>query len=53
MGSPARAVRELSDDEIYAMISLAAPDYRQVGASMLADGLLVHPSVHATCWPAR
>ena len=53
MGSPARAVRELSDDEIYAMISLAAPDYRQVGASMLADGLLVHPSVHATCWPDR
>ena len=51
LGFPARAVRELSDEEIESMITLAAPDYRKVGASMLAGGLLAHPPADADVWP--
>lgn len=52
-GSPARAVRELTDEELESMVTLAAPDYRAVAESMLADGLMEHPPVDARVWPVK
>ena len=51
MGSPARAVRELTDEEIEAAVTVAAPAYAQVAQAMLADGLMAHPSADACIWP--
>ena len=51
VGSPARAVRELSDGEIRTMVTCAASDYAQVGAAMLAEGLMQSPSVGVDVWP--
>lgn len=51
MGSPARAVRELTDEEIEAMITVAAPAYREVSTNMMADGVMLAPPVGATVWP--
>ena len=51
MGSPARAVRELTDEEIEAAVTVAAPAYAEVARAMLADGLMQHPSATATIWP--
>lgn len=53
MGSPARAVRKLDEAEIESMVTLAAPDYAQVGASMLENGLMEHPSADANIWPVE
>ena len=50
-GSPARAVRELTDEELETMVTLAAPDYRALSLAMLADGLMAHPSPEARIWP--
>ena len=50
-GSPARVVRELTDEELESMVTLAAPDYRAVAQSMLADGLMAHPGPDARVWP--
>ena len=52
MGSPAKAVRELTDEEVEFMVTNAAPDYALVSNSMLANGLLVNPPVGSTVWPA-
>ena len=51
MGSPARAVRELTDEEIEAAVTVAAPAYANVARAMLAEGLMAHPSVDACIWP--
>lgn len=51
MGSPARAVRELTDEEIEAAVTVAAPAYAQVAQAMLAEGLMAHPSENAHIWP--
>ena len=53
MGSPARVARELSDEEVHSMITLAAIDYREVARSMHANGVLVHPPADADIWPPR
>ncbi|MBQ3301605.1 MAG: gamma carbonic anhydrase family protein [Eggerthellaceae bacterium] len=50
-GSPARAMRKLTDEELESMVTLAAPDYSEVSDAMLADGLMVHPSETARIWP--
>ena len=51
MGSPARAVRELTDEEIESMVTRAAPDYAEVGESMRANGLMANPPADADVWP--
>ena len=51
VGSPARAVRQLTPEEIEFQITQAAPDYWEVGKAMLADGLMAHPSADCTVWP--
>ena len=51
MGSPARAVRQLTDEEIEALITVAAPAYAEVARAMLADGLMFNPPVGANIWP--
>lgn len=52
MGMPAKAVRELTDEQIYQQITRAGADYRAVGEAMMADGLLVQPASDASVWPA-
>lgn len=52
MGSPAKAVRELTDEEIESMVTLAAPDYSEVSDAMMRNGLMVNPPVGARVWPA-
>ena len=51
MGSPARLVRELSDEEIEAMVTVAADAYHEVACTMLANGLMRHPTANTTIWP--
>ena len=51
MGSPARVVRELTDEEIEAMVTVAAEAYAEVARSMLADGIMVNPPIGADIWP--
>lgn len=51
MGSPARLVRELSDEEIEAMVTVAADAYFEVAKAMTADGLMLHPSPQTNIWP--
>lgn len=53
MGRPARVERELSDDEIEAMIIVAAPAYRGVAQAMLTNGLMEHPGEGISVWPPR
>lgn len=50
MGSPARLVRELTDEEIEAMVTVAAGAYAEVAHAMTADGLMEVPSADATIW---
>ena len=52
MGSPARAVRELTDDEIEVAVTVAAPAYTDVARAMLAEGLMANPPADARIWPA-
>ena len=52
MGSPARAVRELTDEEIESMVSVAAEAYAEVARNMLADGVMLNPPVGANAWPS-
>ena len=52
MGSPARAVRELTDDEIEVAVTVAAPAYADVARAMLAEGLMANPPADARIWPA-
>ena len=51
MGSPARAVRELTDEEIEMWVTVAADAYVDVARAMCNDGLLVHPPVGTNVWP--
>ena len=51
MGSPARAVRELTDEEIEVMVTVASGAYAQVARAMTADGLMLNPPVGANVWP--
>lgn len=51
MGSPARVVRTLSDEEIEALITVAADAYVEVARTMLACGLMVNPPAGTTIWP--
>lgn len=51
LGAPAKAVRELSDDEIAELITEAAVDYKKVAYAMMADGILHEPKPDATIWP--
>ena len=51
-GSPACVVRELSDEEIEAMVTVAADAYAEVAQAMLADGFMQHPSAEDTIWPS-
>ena len=51
LGSPARVVRELTDEEIEAMVTVAADAYADVARAMLADGLMRHPGTGDTIWP--
>lgn len=51
MGSPARVVRELADDEVREWVVNAGIDYVQVGEQMFQNGLLAEPPAGATIWP--
>lgn len=53
MGSPARAVRQLTDEEIEAMVTVAADAYAEVAHAMLADGLMLPPPADANIWPVH
>ena len=52
MGSPARAARELSAEEVEEAITVSAPAYVEVARAMKADGLMFNPPVGANVWPA-
>lgn len=51
MGSPAKAVRTLTEEEIEMWVTLAADAYVEVAHAMRNDGLLVNPPVGANIWP--
>ena len=51
-GSPARVVRELSDDEIALHICDPAEAYVATTDCMLAEGIMVHPDSDADIFPA-
>lgn len=53
MGSPARLVRELADEEIEAMVTVAADAYYEVAKAMVDDGLMSHPSPDTNVWPEK
>lgn len=44
MGMPARLKRELTEDEIAQLCTAAGDEYLRVGAAMLEEGILQHPS---------
>ena len=52
MGSPARAVRKLTDDEIRSQIAEPADSYCELADSMVRDGLMSNPSASDDIWPA-
>ena len=51
MGRPARAVRELADEEIENMVTVAGTAYVEVARAMAANGLMATPSETADVWP--
>lgn len=51
IGSPARAVRELTDEEVETMVVNAGMDYVRVGKSMFEDGVLTQAPQDAHIWP--
>ena len=53
MGRPARAVRTLTDEEVRAMITVAAEAYVEVAQRMFAEGLMCHPAPGTRIWPDR
>ena len=53
MGRPATAVRELSDEEVESMITVAADAYADVARAMVADGVMAVGPIDATVWPKR
>ena len=52
MGSPAKAVRTLTDEEIEKWVTVAADAYVDVARAMLAEGLLLNPPAGTNIWPA-
>ncbi|MBQ6390413.1 MAG: gamma carbonic anhydrase family protein [Eggerthellaceae bacterium] len=52
MGQPARLVRELTDEEVEAMVTVAADAYYEVAKAMVADGLMEHPTAESSIWPS-
>ena len=52
-GRPARLVRELTDEEIETMVTVAADAYHEVACAMVSDGLMFHPPSDACIWPAE
>ena len=52
MGSPARAVRQLTETEIDALITQSADSYVEVSEKMADQGLLVRPERETRIWPA-
>ena len=53
MGRPARAVRELTDEEIESMVTVAGAAYVDVARAMTAEGLMANPPESADIWPVR
>lgn len=53
MGVPARAVRELSEEQLQSHVTSAALDYQEVARAMEAEGLLEEPAQGADIWPAQ
>ena len=51
MGSPARAVRELTDEELEMWVTVASDAYVEVARNMTADGIMVNPPAGANIWP--
>lgn len=51
MGRPARLVRELTDEEIEAMVTVASDAYYEVAKAMAEDGLMLHPGSETNIWP--
>ena len=51
MGSPAKAVRTLTDEEVEMWVTVASDAYVEVARAMLADGLMLTPPPGATIWP--
>lgn len=51
MGSPARLVRELSDEEIESMVTVASTAYLETARAMLSDGVMVPVPEAANMWP--
>ena len=52
MGSPARAVRVLTDEEVEMWVTVAAEAYVEVARAMLHDGLMMNPPAGTNIWPA-
>lgn len=44
MGTPAKVVRELSDEEVAELCTQGADDYLRISAAMVAEGALAHPA---------
>ena len=51
MGRPARAVRELTDEEIESMVTVAGAAYVDVARAMTSEGLMANPPESADIWP--
>ena len=51
MGSPAKAVRTLTDEEVEMWVTVASNAYVEVARAMLNDGLMVNPPAGANVWP--
>ena len=51
MGRPARAVRELTDEEVESMVTVAGAAYVDVARAMKANGLMATPPEGADIWP--
>lgn len=51
IGSPAKAVRIMSDEEIQRLVTSNTNEYEVIGERMLADGVMVNPPADATTWP--
>lgn len=51
LGSPAKAVRTLTDEEVEMWVTLAADAYVEVAYSMLRDGVMANPPAGANIWP--
>lgn len=52
-GRPARLVRELTDEEIETMVTVAADAYYEVACAMVSDGVMLHPPSDACIWPVE